>query len=480
MPLLAFAVPALAETVVQQPPSAKPAMTGAQPRSRPVNPPLPGTMSILMHQLGGDAMFSAATFAVLLVPITGYGVFAKRREEREEQEAADRSEREAALADLPADPLLEFFAPLQPRPNDLPAAPSPRFQRPGLTGRSTMSASLGNRSPSAFTPSPQPSAPRERPSQERPSVAAPAAEGPAAGPQAIQVSGIGSDSVRRVEVEGTPPWEAASRPTTELPWAVISASGSARTPGTDPSAPASSAIPAPPDSVWDSAPASARRSSAPKSLFEPTSAPPPLPGQPAEAAPEQRQGPPAPASRSSQRREAAAERREAAAERRQGQPPSQRSGQPRDGATQPRQGQPPPPRSGQPREASTQPWQSPPPPPRSGQPRDGATQPRQGQPPPPRSGQPRDDGTKERRQGQPPSQGQSRQRHGQSRRGGGASTPPVPAPAPLPAPVPQPTSWQDLPGGDQGPVFVWNPTSDEYPGNDPAGDLPRRNRRSNR
>jgi len=129
VPLLAFAVPAFAETAVQRPTSARPAMTGAQPRSRPASPSVPGTMTVLMHQLGGDAVFSGVTFAVLLVPITGYGVLMRRREEREAQEAADRSEREAALADLPADPLLEFFAPLQPRPTDLPAAPSSRFQR---------------------------------------------------------------------------------------------------------------------------------------------------------------------------------------------------------------------------------------------------------------------------------------------------------------------------------------------------------------
>src|SRR6185437_551926 len=54
VPLLAFAVPALAETAAhQQSPSAKPAMTGAVPRSRPVTPSVPGTMTVLMHQLGG-------------------------------------------------------------------------------------------------------------------------------------------------------------------------------------------------------------------------------------------------------------------------------------------------------------------------------------------------------------------------------------------------------------------------------------------
>jgi hypothetical protein len=94
VPLVAFAAPAFAD----QPPNARPAMNGAQPRSRPVTPPTPNNMTILMHQLGGDAMFSVATLAVLLVPITGYGVLIRQRERREESEAAERSEREAAAS----------------------------------------------------------------------------------------------------------------------------------------------------------------------------------------------------------------------------------------------------------------------------------------------------------------------------------------------------------------------------------------------
>ncbi len=413
-------------------------MDGAQPRSRPVTPQTPGNMTIILRELGGDAMFSAATFAVLLVPITGYGVIMRQRERREAEEAAERSERDAAAAGMPPDPLLEFFAPLQPRPADLPggAGPSasPRFQaRPGLTGRSTMSTPLSNRS--AFTPSPQPSPPRERSSQER--LATSATEATASSSHAIQVAGIGSDSVRRTEVSGDPPWEPASRPTTELPWAVISASGSTRTPGTDASSPA---IPPPPDSVWDSAPAPARPSSAPESLFEPTSAPPPRSSQPRDAAPPPRPAPPQPPP-----------------PRQTSQPPQPqpRQPQPRQGTqsrqTQPRQGT---------QSRQTQPRQVPPPQPPSPQPPSPQTQPRQTQ----------------RRQTQPT--GQSRRAAGQSRRGG-AATPPVPTPAPMPAPVPQPTSWQDLPGpSDGGPIFAWNPVSDDDPDSDRMGDLPRRNRRS--
>ena len=211
VPLIAFAVPAFAETAIQGPPNAKPAMNGAQPRNRPVSPDVPSTMTVLMRQLGGDAMFSAATFAVLLVPITGYGMMLRQRERREAEEAAERSQREAAADGAPPDPLLEFFAPLQPRPADRPSG-SPRFHsRPGLTGRSTLSSPLSNRSAPAFTPMPAPNTPRERPSQERPLLAAGPGDAAGSSPHSIQVAGIGSDSVRRTEVSGTPPWEPASR-----------------------------------------------------------------------------------------------------------------------------------------------------------------------------------------------------------------------------------------------------------------------------
>ncbi|HET7012432.1 MAG TPA: hypothetical protein VFI65_00875 [Streptosporangiaceae bacterium] len=397
-----------------------------------MSPPAPSNMTILMHQLGGDAMFSAATLAVLLVPITGYGVLIRQRERREEEEAAERSQREAAAIDLPPDPLLEFFAPLQPRPAELPSAGGPsassRFQsRPGLTGRSTLSTPLSGRS--AFTPSPQPSGQRERPSQERPALASSATEATAHNPHAIQV-GIGSDSVRRAETSGTPPWEPANKPTTELPWAVISASGSARTAGAESSSPS---IPPPPDSVWNSAPAPAQRSSAPRSLFEPTPPPPPRSSQPRDADGAPRQAPPP--------------------------PPQQPQGR------QPRLGPMPPPQPRQPREA-------PPQPPQGRQPRQGPTQPAPGrQPQGGRQTQPRQ---QQPRQAQPP--GQPKRPAAQSRRGGSA-TPSVPAPAPMPAPVPQPTSWEDLPQSDRGQVFVWNPVSDEFPASDRIGDLPRRNRR---
>ncbi len=378
-------------------------------------------------------MFSAAAFAVLLVPITGYGVMVRQRERREEEEAAERREREAAANGAPPDPLLEFFAPLQPRPADLPGAgspsPSPRFQaRPGLTGRSTLSTPSSNRAPSAFTPSPPSSPPRERASQERPFVAAAGGEGTGPSPQTIQVAGLDSDSVRRAPVSGEPPWEPASRPTTELPWAVLSASGSARTSGTESSSPA---IQPPPNSVWNSAAAPAQRSSAPKSLFEPTPAPPPRSTQPGEAPPAQRPAPSrsGPGSRPAPPRPAPPG--EAA--------PAQRSGL----GLQ---------RSAPPRPASQRPAPA----------RESAPAQRPAAPARASGGQPK-------------------RTPGQSRRGG-AATPPAPTPAPMPAPVPQPTSWQDLPGAssDRGSAFVRNPVSDEFPASDRIGDLPRRGKRSGR
>jgi hypothetical protein len=261
---------ALASAATMSPPHASPAMAGALPRNHPVTPVVQSAGSVVLHQLSGDAEVAALLLAVLLVPIAMYGASARRRDRREALLAAERAQPgqpASGPGSMLADPLLEFFGPQLSRPAGLPSSvrpqPVPRFQpRPGLTGRSTMSASL--------TASPaRPGAAGEVAvtgvfpvaSAHAMTSAAPPMTPPPAQPSA---GGVGtSPVVRHVEVSGSPPWEPAREPTTELPWAVVAPQPGA----TRPSSPDTPAIPPPPDSVWESPPAP--RSSAPRSVFNP-------------------------------------------------------------------------------------------------------------------------------------------------------------------------------------------------------------------
>jgi hypothetical protein len=285
---------AVTSAATMSPPHANPAMQGAVPRTRPVAPVVRSSASVIARDLTGDAGVSAAALAVLLIPITLYGTMARRRERREVLLAAERRNHgmnRPGHGTMLADPLLEFFGPQHARPAE-PASsrpiPTPRFQpRPGLTGRSTLSASLGARSPMPPAAPPARSAfgdTRPAPRHSPAPLPAPTAQLAYGAPAGHQESGVVSpdSTVRRVEVSGTPPWEPAMEPTSELPWVIAPPPGAAKVGGGD-----TPAIPPPPDSVWDSAPA--RRSSAPRSLFEPTPPPPvtPTSGRPDVSQPSQ-------------------------------------------------------------------------------------------------------------------------------------------------------------------------------------------------
>lgn len=273
------AVRALSTAATLSPPHARPAMLGAVPWSRPVVPMVRNSASVVARDISADAVISLAALVLLLIPITLYGSMARRRERREVLLAAERSQhalRKSGHGSMLADPLLEFFGPQHARPAG-PASTrqiaTPRFQpRPGLTGRSTITASLAARSPMPPAPARNDEAPP--PSRPMPPVLpvlpVPSADAANGAPDRVPLGMNSPDStVRRVQVSGSPPWEPAQEPTSDLPWAVVAPQpGAAKV--TDADAPS---IPPPPDSVWDSAPA--RRSSAPRSLFEPAPAPPP-------------------------------------------------------------------------------------------------------------------------------------------------------------------------------------------------------------
>lgn len=275
---------AVTAAATMSPPHARAAMLGAVPRTRPVAPAVRSLGSVIARDLTGDAGVSAAVLALLLIPITLYGTMVRRRDRKNALLAIER--RQHALTrpghgTMLADPLLEFFGPQHARPAE-PANTRPihvpRFQpRPGLTGRSTLSAPLTAPPP---MPSPMPTAPaRNGQAQPTPGRTPAPAPTPLPAPSARLVNGVArgrqdsgvvapDSTLRRVPVSGSPPWEPAKEPTSDLPWTVI-----APPPGTVKSSTGDTpAIPPPPDSVWDSAPA--RRSSAPRSLFEPAPIPP--------------------------------------------------------------------------------------------------------------------------------------------------------------------------------------------------------------
>lgn len=313
---------AIHTAATMSPPHARPAMQGARPRTRPAPPAIQSSTSLIMRELTGDAAVSGIALAVLLVPIILFGVMSRRRDRQEAALAAAQSSGRAAARSghgtMLADPLLEFFGPQHARPAALAAPTSarpsaaPRFQpRPGLTGRSTMSAALGARQSAApagaGTPGrgqaahasgaaagksvlPVRASSAQRGESQAGGYQADAGQvvagqlgvgdvDPARSGDALPVRqpGTGPSSahptVRRTPVTGTPPWEPAKQPTSELPWAVIASQPV--TGGRPATGAESPAIPPPPDSVWDSTPVS--RSSAPGSLFQPAPLPPDSP-----------------------------------------------------------------------------------------------------------------------------------------------------------------------------------------------------------
>jgi len=282
---------AITRAGIMSPPHARPASLGALPRRQPVTPSVPSQGSVIARDLMQDGAISAGALVGLLIPITFYGSVSRRRERREAQAAAERDRAARIRADhgMPDDPLLKFFGPQHAPPAGLAAgqrpAVSPRYQpRPGLTGRSTLSpafaarpmlaappagadqangsqlAMAGSQSdfPGLAAPAEPPRAAAARSGRDTSAAAgepdawtgaeaglSPSGQIPAGSPRAPQ----------HVPVVGSPPWEPAPRPTSELPWAVIPGPQAGavrhRGPGEAPYATASAA----PRSLFDPDPA---------------------------------------------------------------------------------------------------------------------------------------------------------------------------------------------------------------------------------
>ena len=267
---------AVARAAAMSPPGARPASLGALPRRQPVMPPVRTSTSIIESDLMMDGAISAGALAALLVLITWYGRVARRRERPATQPTAERDSRGRARADhgTLADPLLELFGPQHARPPDPRAGSawsmSPRFQpRPGLTGQSTLASAFATRQmlPAPFgaaaTPVP--------PGQAEPASAASQHGASQHGARTdaeteFRPSGMPS-TLRHAPVSGSPPWEPAPQPTSELPWTAVrgphAAGGRAIGRRGGATAPGRSG---PAESAWQSR--SATASSAPGSIID--------------------------------------------------------------------------------------------------------------------------------------------------------------------------------------------------------------------
>jgi hypothetical protein len=235
----------LAAASLAAPASAR-ASASAQPVSRPPAPAAAPVASSLTPKLLRAAAISLGALIVLLVAIFWYSRTGRKQEQDSAQATADwsRSTQNAFSPYGPgdnrteADKMLEYFA----APSSNPTAVSSPFG--GSTGVLTTNRGSSRNSTSS----------RASTSRSSSEAAASAASGVggawSSGAPAPKVQG------RRAEVSGTPPWEPASQPASELPWAAI--------PGTVTGGrtAAASAGGAGSDSVWPSTPATPAAASA--------------------------------------------------------------------------------------------------------------------------------------------------------------------------------------------------------------------------
>jgi subtilisin family serine protease len=210
---------------------------GSVTRSPPATPPVPFVDESLAPRIERDAFISLAVLIVLLLPIGGYALMLRRRRHaralaRSEREQANRASRGPA-PDTHADQMLEYFTTSAPVPQPPPARGS---RSPASTGGAQARGTGYARSVGSFVGSGGPPAG--------------AFGGPPAGtfgePTPIPRAPLAPmrASAARPKVTGTPPWEPAPKPESELPWATSPAPAAAarRAPVQNLSAPPSESI----------------------------------------------------------------------------------------------------------------------------------------------------------------------------------------------------------------------------------------------
>jgi hypothetical protein len=219
---------------------------GAVSRAQPGAPSVPLIDQALAPKLERDAIMSGALLIVLLVPITVFGLVRRRRRKSKEaaragREPVARTPYAAHNTDSQADQMLQYFAAMPPQPD---SARSPESgPRPVVARGSGYARGNGNFA-GTFADANPPSGDdaARRPGQ--------VARSPLAG-------GARLASSRTPRVTGTPPWEPAAKPDTELPWSI------SPPPPLPRRAPMPLPLPAPPaaataSSLWDTPADSAR------------------------------------------------------------------------------------------------------------------------------------------------------------------------------------------------------------------------------
>jgi hypothetical protein len=220
---------AMAAAAALTAPASHRAGAGAKPWSSPASPGAPAVSSdALMPRVLRAAILSAAVLVVLLAAALGYAAIRRRRERGKSAppvaDWAPAAQPAYAPYGADADRMLEYFA----APSTTSAAPADLFPTP-MAGRN------GAAGPAAAS-----------------GVAAGVAgEGTGVGAWVPLGSGSRGHS-RQPQVSGTPPWEPAAQPDSELPWATTPGPG--RSQGRPAAAPAAPAIP--PAPAASAAPAS--------------------------------------------------------------------------------------------------------------------------------------------------------------------------------------------------------------------------------
>ncbi len=231
----ADAAKALAAAAAIAKPSPVRAGAGAVSRQLPVAPPVPFVDRGLGTKLERDAQISGALLAVLLLPIGVYLLIRRRRVRSRKLARELARERDQAVRPAyvpagasPGDQMLEYFAssPAQP----LSMSSSGAGARPAAGRAGTLGEPADSR-PAEDT------APRRLGQIGRLPLT----------PMAR------ASTVRPPKVSGTPPWEPAPKPDTELPWATSQSAALARRAPVIPVAPFSPQnLSAPtPSSLWD-------------------------------------------------------------------------------------------------------------------------------------------------------------------------------------------------------------------------------------
>jgi hypothetical protein len=279
----ADAAAALRAAAAMAEPHGRRAGAGAAPRTAPVTPAVHTAKPSLMPRLRRYGVISLALLLILLLPIAVFALARRRRERAEDPELG-----------WPDEPVTTQFAiagaGVAEQPEFLPSAPAGVASRqpahwqdaPGtpagvgaasgpaqfagaanFTGSRTFTGSSGGMA-----------APGAHPDSGGPAQAAPLAgttgrPGAPAGPR-DRAAPAPRAAGGRARVSGTPPWEPASKPDSELPWAAVPA------PSSSPFGAAPQRLVPPAGSLWDVA--AAGHAAADDRLPAPGPAAPPAPG----------------------------------------------------------------------------------------------------------------------------------------------------------------------------------------------------------